>query len=445
MNVISRGIRNAFRSPLRSGAIILMLAVSMALILAMLVANASVANKINQLKAGNATQITITPAGIRGGFGGGDPLTADQVKTIDSTAHVVNVASTLTDQLGETDTNLTPSLTLGSFGMRQQRFESSSDTPGQTRRMPTPRTTVTGASDVSSVIATNKITSGSTFEGTGSDNVALVGKTLADKNNLASGSTFTTYGQTITVKGIYNTGNTFQDNGLVMPLTTLQTLTNQAGAVTSAVATADSSDNVAGVVSALQSSLAGKADIVSQQDQIDNSLAPLKSIAGLALGGVIAAAAAGAVIVLLAMIMIVRERRREIGVMKAIGGSNVKVIAQFITEALTLTVISAVIGLGIGVAVSGPLTQSLVASSSQSSTQTQTTPGSEGRGTRGGGFAFRQATTQLNTNVRSVTSVLTPQIFASSLGVIFLIAIIGSAVPAWAIARVRPAEVLRTE
>src|SRR6478735_8814521 len=118
MNVITRGMRSALRSPMRSGAIVLILAISIGLILAMLVARTSVNNKIAEVKASTATQITINPAGIMGGMGGGDPLTADQVKTIQNTAHVASVSSVLTDQLGTTDTNLTPSLELGNFGKR---------------------------------------------------------------------------------------------------------------------------------------------------------------------------------------------------------------------------------------------------------------------------------------------------------------------------------------
>lgn len=447
-------MRNALRSPVRSGAIVIMLAISMGLILAMLVARTSIDTKIATVKASTATGITINPAGISGGMGGGDPLTADQVKTITSTAHVSSVTSTLTDQLGSTDTNLVSSLTLGSFGKRQQRFDSGGesggsasfggDSTGAARPAPTPRTSVTGTSNASSVIADNKITSGTTIDGTSSSDVALVGATLATKNSLTVGSTFTAYGQTMTVKGIFTSGNTFQDSGIIMPLATVQTLTSQAGAVSSVTATADSSDDVAGIVTALKSSLGDKADITSQQAEAQNSIQPLESISSLAFAGVVGAAIAGAVIILLSMIMIVRERRREIGVIKAIGGTNVKVITQFITEALTLTVIGAIVGLGLGVAVSGPMTQSLV-SSSQTST-TQATPGSF-RGAGGGGFAggFRGASAQLKSNVQAVTSTLTPQTFAASIGIILLIAIVGSAVPAWAIARVRPAEVLRTE
>ncbi len=448
MNVVSRGIKNAFRSPLRTGAIVLMLAISIGLILSMLVARSSVSTKINEVKATAGTAITVSPAGVRGFSGGGTPLTTDQLATITKTAHIASTSATLSDQLGTTDTNLVSSLELGSFGMRQQRFDSTPSTDSTagtapTRRAPTPRTLVTGTTNPNSVSTTGSdltLTSGATINGSGSDLVALVGSDLAAKNSLAAGNTFTAYGKTITVKGIFQTGNKFQDSSIIMPLTTVQNVTGQAGAVTSVVATVDSSDHVDAVVSSLKSALGDKADITSQAAQAAANVASLQSIASLALAGVVGATIAGAVIVLLAMVMIVRERRREIGVIKAIGGSNRKVIGQFVTEALTLTVIGAVVGLGLGVLVSGPMTKSLV--TSQGST-TQATQG--GSGPNGSVRAFRGGLSQIGTNLTQVTASLTPQIFISAIGITLFIAIIGSAVPAWFIARVRPAEVLRTE
>lgn len=450
MNVVTRGIKNALRSPLRSGAIIVMLAISIGLILSMLVARSSVIAKIDDVKATAGTSITITPAGVMGFMGGGDPLTSEQVSTIKSTAHIVASSATLTDQLGTDDTNLTSSLTLGSFGARQQRFESSASTPpagaesfaggdDSSRPTPTPRTQVTGTTDANSV-STNggdlTITSGVTIDGNSSDLTALVGTDLATKNELAVGDTFTAYGKTVSVVGIYDTGNAFQDSGLIMPLATLQGLTEQAGAVTSVIVTIDSSDNVDSVVSTLKSTLGDKADVTSQAAQAASSVSSLESIASLATAGVVGATIAGAVIVLLAMVMVVRERRREIGVIKAIGGPSRSVIGQFVTEALTLTVIGAAVGLSLGILVSGPMTQSLVTSSNNStSSQQEAGPGGFVRG----GFA------QIGTNVNEVTASLTPQIFATAAGITLIIAIVGSAVPAWLIARVRPAEVLRSE
>jgi putative ABC transport system permease protein len=454
MNVITRGMRGALRSPIRSGAIIAMLAISVGLILAMLVARTSVNAKISEIKANTATAVTINPAGIRGGMGGGDPLTAAQVEKIKGTDHVSTVSSTLTDQLGEDDTNLTPSFELGNFGKRMMRFERSnsntnptfetSSEDGTAMKAPTPRTSITGTTDPSSIIANDKLTNGSMIDGSSNSMVALVGKTLAEKNSLSVGDTFTAYGQTITVKGIFSVDNAFENNGLIIPLATLQTLTEQPGAVTSVAATIDSSDNVASTVAALKNSLGDNADVVSQEEQAASSLAPLEGIAGLALAGVIGASVAGASIILLAMIMVVRERRREIGVIKAIGGSNARVITQFMTEGITLTVIGGIIGIALGITASGPMTQSLI-KSSQDTEPAQGTNRTGGPSRIASGNFGDPADAQIATNINNITSTLEPQTIAASIGIILLIAIIGSAAPAWAIARVRPAEVLRTE
>jgi putative ABC transport system permease protein len=452
MNVLTRGVRNALRSPLRSISVIIMLAISICLILAMMVARSSVNAKIDEVKASVATKVSISPAGVSGGFGGGDPLTAAQIKKIKDTAHVDSVVSTLTDQLSADDTSLTPSFELGSIGKRFAggrgsgpvvMFKSADGTSGEA---PKPRTVITGTSDPSTVIDSDKLTSGSMIDGNSSGYTALVGKTLADKNKLAIGDTFTAYGKKITVAGIYKSDNQFENNGLIMPIATVQKLTDQAGAATAATVTVDSSDNVSSTVAALKSALGDKADITSQEDQAKDSLAPLEGIASLATAGVIGASVAGAVIVLLSMIMVVRERRREIGVIKAIGGTNAKVIVQFVTEALTLTIVGGILGLALGILTSGPLTKSLVSNSDTDNPSLSAGPSNITNGPRAmrsGGL--RGISDQLGTNIKDVTSTLTPEIMLESIGIILLIAIIGSAVPAWAIARVRPAEVLRTE
>lgn len=452
MNVTTRGVKNALRSPLRSGAIVLMFAISIGLIFSMLVARSSILAKIDEVKATAGTAITVQPAGVMGLAGGGDPLTSEQIAIIKNTTHVESTTSTLTEQLGTDETNLVSSLELGAFGMRQMRFDSSGSSSSdivmedQDRPAPTPRVSVTGTTDVNSVSTDGgdlSITSGSTIDAAGSDLVALVGSSLAEKNDLQVGDTFTAYGSTITVKGIFKTDNVFQDSGVIMPLSTVQTLTNQAGAVTTVIATVDSSDNVSGAVTSLKNALGDKADITSEIEQATSSVESLQGIANLALGGVIGSAIAGAAIILLAMIMIVRERRREIGTMKAIGGTNGRVVGQFMIEGLALTVMGAFVGLVLGVFVSSPLTSSLVTSSTENPSSSQTAgPPSAGPG---GGGVLRTSFAQVGNNIGTVSASLTPQIFATAIGVTLLISLIGSALPAWFIARIRPAEVLRTE
>lgn len=422
-----------------------MLAVSTGLILAMLVARTSIEAKINEVKAATATEVTINPAGFSGGLGSGDALTTDHLKQIESTAHIKSAAATLTDQLGEKETNLKPSLELGNLGKRQLRFEANLPPGGgDVVALPEngeataikPRTMITGTTNPSD----KKLASGTMINGKGSDNEALIGRALAEKNNLKAGDTFTAYGATLTVKGIYSTENTFEDSGVIVPLATLQTLTKQSGAIGHITAMVDSSDNVSSTAVALKKALGDKVDITSQLEQAENSLAPLKGISNLALAGVIGASVAGAVIVLLSMTIIVRERRREIGVLKAIGGTNASIAGQFITEALTLTIVGGIIGLALGIVTSGSITQSLVASSEPN--KPQMIGGGQGRIEK---IDIGEVVSNFGENTRTVTTSLPPYLFATSIGITLLIAIIGSTIPVLATARIRPAEVLRSE
>ncbi len=469
MNVFSRGIKNAFRNPIKSGAIILMLAISICLILSMLVAKNSVDTKINEVKSNVGTNITVSAAGVMGFSGSGTALTSDDLATVTKTDHITSTISTLTDRMSEDDTTLESSQEMGNLGQNfgngsssTSTSDSSSTTTDSSSSSDKPdmssQITLTGTTDADSVSTDGSdlnITSGETFDGSSSNLVALVGSDLADENDLSVGDTFTAYDKTITVVGIFETDNKFQDSGLIMPLATVQTITDQADAISSITAKVDSSDNVDSTVTALKSALRDSADITSEAEQAANSVSSLESISSLTVAGVIASTIAGAVIVLLAMIMIVRERRREIGVIKAIGGTNKKVIAQFVSEALTLTVIGSIIGLTLGVLVSGPMTTSLVSNStSSSSSKTSSAPSASGQSTdsssssskQGGpGAMMQQGMDQIGTNFTQVTASLTPMTFMIAVGITLLIAIVGSAVPAWFIARVRPAEVLRTE
>lgn len=462
MNAVSRGTKNALRSPIRAGAIILMLAISITLVVSMLVARASINNKIDEVKATAGTNVTIAPAGVQGFMGGGDPLTSEQVSKIEETSHVTSIISSLSDQLGSDDTNLESALELGSFGQRQQRFESQPEDSSNSgadsmpnvpegaesgRMTMGPRITVTGTTSplATSTGTTLTLSGGEAVDGSGEALEAIIGTSLAEKNDLSVGDTFTLYEKTFTVNGIFDAGNQFQNSGIIIPLKTLQSLTDQSGAVTSVVATIDSSDNVAATVTSLKSTLGDKADITSQVEQAEQSVGSLESIANLALGSLIGAVIAGAVIILLSMIMIVRERRREIGVMKAIGGTNRSVITQFMSEALTLTIIGGLLGLVMGIAVSGPMTSSLISNNQNGSSASGSEPNTSERGSMRRFMGAEGPVGQAQRTIGDISTTVTPQVFTIAVGAILLIAILGSAIPAWFIANIKPASVLRSE
>ena len=457
MGTLIRGVKNAFRNLIRTVSVTMILALSIGLALIMLLSFQTVKAKITNVKQSVGTTITVNPAGAFGGEGGGEPLTSDQAATIKGLAHVSTVTSSLQDRLTPGDNNsLASAIDPGTLGNRngKRQFRQFEGTPpggatgasssGATTRTFTVPIQVTGVSSTAGVVTSEtKITAGTIFDAASGENVAALGTALAAKNNLSVGSTFTAYGQTIKVVAIYDAGNEFSNAGLYMPIKTLQTLSDQAGQITSITATGDSIDNVDGVVSAIKDKLgSNKVDVTSTKAAADEAIAPLENIKSISFYSLMGALVAGAVITLLIMMMIVRERRREIGVLKAIGSSNIAVVMQFVYESLVLTLLGSVIGMILGVALSNPVLKVLVNNASSSSTGAEPTiSGPGGQGFRavvrlGGG---------IQDAVQNVHATVGLDIILYGLLAAIAIAIIGSAIPAFLIAKIKPAEVMRAE
>jgi len=443
MSFIVRGAKNAFRNGLRTLSLVTILAITMGLALTMVVARQAVESRITSIKGSIGNIITISPAGGRGFSGGGNPLTQAQIDAVKKLPHVATVNESLTDQLTSSDTNLVSSIAAGSLGQRR-RSQQSGGGGGFGGGSFTPPVSAIGSDNTQNLAAlgggTAKLTSGTTFDPSTDAAVALVGSDLATKNNLVVGSTFQAYATTFTVKGIYDAGNKFSNNAIEVPLPTLQRLSQQPGAITSATAQADSIDNLSTTVASIKTSLGDSADVVSQQDTANRALEPLANITNISLYSLIGAAISGAAIIFLTMLMIVRERRREIGVYKAIGASNVKIVVQFISEAMVLTLLGSVVGMIIGAIFSNSVVQVLTAS-------TSTAGGAVSRGGfgGGGGGGFGRAVTGGVQTLQNIHATVGFSMILYGLAGAIIIAIVGSALPAFMIAKVRPAEVMRGE
>jgi len=474
MNTFTRGVRNAFRNQIRTFSIVVILGLSIGLALAMLLAHQAVEQKINSVKSSVGNTITIAPAGFSAFSQANNALTTSQLSKVSSLAHVTKLTETLTDRLttigsaqptfnfggnssssnSNNQTSLTSPVTFNTnnSGTGPRLFVSGG---GSLPSNFSPPITILGTSDPASVSGSSiSVSSGKTISGSGDTNDALVSTTMASKNNLKVGSTFTAYGDTLTVAGIFKASTQGADNDIVVSLPAEQRLSGQRGDVTSAVATVDSLDNLSATTTAVKNLLGSSADVESAQDQANATVQPLQSIKSVSLYSLIGAVIAGAVIILLTMIMIVRERRREIGVIKAIGSSNPKVMLQFMTEAITLTIMGAVIGIALGVVAADPITRTLVNNSSGStSTASAGFPGAAGgaiqRFAGAGGstnFVSRgRGLGVLRSNISNIHAAVGWSIILYGLAAAVVIAVMGSAVASWFIAKVRPAEVMRAE
>ena len=478
MNVFTRGIRNAFRNTIRTTSIVIILGISIGLSLTMLLARQAVEQKIADVQSSVGNTINISPAGFSGFSSVNNSLTSAELAKVASLPNVSKVQESLTDRLttigsstqsfgfggqsssstaSSAQTSLTSPVTIKTGGGGGHFFVTGG---GSLPTNFTPPISITGTNDPTSLDgATLTITSGSAISGSSSSDVAMISKSMASKNNLKVGSTFTAYGTTLTVSGIFTVSDEAAAGTVIVSLPTEQSLSGQTGDVTSAIVTVNSLNNLSSVTAAIKSTLgSSNADVTSSQAEANETVAPLNSVKNISLFSLIGAVIAGALIILLVMVMIVRERRREIGVLKAIGGSNVKIIFQFITEAVTLTILGAVIGLIIGVIGGTPVTKLLV--DNTTSTTTSTTTASRGqfggggavggttRPTGGGGgsfFATRLGGNNVSTGFKDIKAAAGWSLLLYGFGSAILIAVLGSTFAAGLIVKVRPAEVIRTE
>ncbi|WP_247040114.1 ABC transporter permease [Arthrobacter rhizosphaerae] len=460
MSVLARSVGNAFRNKIRTTAVVAVLAVAIGLALAMLVANQAVTAKVTELNASVGTTLTVNPAGGQGFEGGGEPLTVQQAATAAQVPNVTEVVGTKALRLrnatemaaqgaggaggfgGQATTTMTTSLTpavdAGTLGNRNQETGTTGSQPARTFSLPI-TATGTGA-EVDSTGKALDITEGSGLgDYTAASKSALLGTTLAEKNSLKVGSTFTINDQTFTVAGLFDAGTAFGNNAVYLTLTEAQTLAALPGELSTMIVTVNSMENVDAAKTALQTALGtDKADVTQGQRNLETAVSSLDSVKNISLIAFVAALGTAGLIILLIMVMLVRERRKEIGVLKAIGAPNRTIGLQFVLEALVLVTLGSAVGAAVASFASGSIATALIGSS----TTTTAAPGVR-RAT--GGFPGGDPLGGANQLLTSVTASASPGVIAAGIAAVFGVAIIGALVPALLTARIRPIEVLRGE
>ncbi|GAC1405641.1 MAG: hypothetical protein NVSMB6_00560 [Burkholderiaceae bacterium] len=157
----------------------------------------------------------------------------------------------------------------------------------------------------------------------------------------AGGRQFLFNGQPFQVIGIYTTANDFGDNHVFMPLKVFRETYHPGEKLSKIFVTVDSVANVEQVVRELKT--IPEADVVTIPESVSTARSTLGNLSVASGYAALMLFAIGAVLVVFVMILSTRERVREIGTLKAIGGSNHEIVVQFLAEAVA---ISGLAGLG---------------------------------------------------------------------------------------------------
>ncbi len=320
MSSVSRSVKNVFRNKARTLAVILIIGLSIGVFLSMSVVNANIAENTTSLSEGMDTTITISPAGSM------IPMSADmmnesvitQIETvehIEAIQKLILVIESSDSRRGTPIQGLDPSISVFLFS---------------------------GGS-------IGEITSGRTLDSSDiGQPVAIIGLEYSNDNDVNVGDSIDMNGISVEVVGIFDSGTRLGGNTIIMPYDTLKSAYSLDGPNIIYV-TVDTIGNMGLVEEELKDTLGTEDYDVAplsalMGDRADMLQENIDSIsANSELGSLVSLLTAAAVMVFV-MMLVTRERIREIGVLKAIGFRNSRIMAQFFTESMTLATIGFVVG-----------------------------------------------------------------------------------------------------
>jgi len=106
-------------------------------------------------------------------------------------------------------------------------------------------------------------------------------------------------------------------------------------------------------------------DVSINQAALDRVTGPLNSLRGTSMTFTVIVLALGAVVLALISYMAMRERKYEVGVLRAIGMGKVKIAIGVFTETVAITALCLVVGLGLGYMAAQPVADRLLANEVQ--------------------------------------------------------------------------------
>lgn len=233
---------------------------------------------------------------------------------------------------------------------------------------------------------------------------AILGEIYADDNDYNVGDTIKIDGEEFEIVGIYETGDQNMAGGVFTSISKVGDLMNDDDSISNIyvkVKKGEDPQAVADRIDKMYGDDIATITSVMEMQQMGDMLNMLQaSTWAISLLAIVV----GGLGIINTMLMSVFERTREIGVLKAVGWSNKKILTMIVGESLVITIVSAIIGSIIGFA----------------------------------------ACTLLGPQM-GIDPLFTPKIFIQAFGIAIVVGIIGGLYPAIKAVKLPPTEALRYE
>ncbi len=402
MSIVSRSLRDVFRKKARTLGVILIVGLTLGVFLTLSIVDANVAASAQQLAEGIDTIVTVRPAGSFGFFSS-ETIDESVLPLVEASPHVVGVQKLiLFREGGGQQPGGGPG---GRGGPRQGALVEGLD--------PSEDLVIFGGGTI-------LLTSGRSLNADDADaRVALVGVSYGETQGVGLGDDVVVNGTSFTVVGLFTSGTVFGDNAILIPFEAARSALGLAGPHLLYVEV-DTVGNVDATVADLGDSLGTEFDVVplstTQGAFLQSALDAIRASSQL---GASISLGTGLAVMVFTMVLVTRERVREMGLLKALGFRNGKIVSQFFLESLMLAGLGFLVGLVVAI-VGGPTLANLLA---------------RGASPAGG----------LVGSFLAVEFALDPTVVVFALLATALMGVVGSLYPIVKALRMSPAEALRDE
>ena len=233
---------------------------------------------------------------------------------------------------------------------------------------------------------------------------AILGEIYADDNDYKVGDTIKIDGEEFEIVGIYETGDQNMAGGVFTSISKVGDLMDDDDSISNIYVKVKKGEDPQAVADRIDEKYGDDIATITSVMEMQQMGDMLNMLQASTWAISLLAIVVGGLGIINTMLMSVFERTREIGVLKAVGWSNKKILTMIVGESLVITIVSAIIGSIIGFA----------------------------------------ACTLLGPQM-GITPLFTPKIFIQAFGIAIVVGIIGGLYPAIKAVKLPPTEALRYE
>ena len=243
---------------------------------------------------------------------------------------------------------------------------------------------------------------GRLFEDNASE--AILGEIYAEDNNYSVGDSIKIDGEDFEIVGIYETGDQSMAGGVFTSITKVGDLMDDEDSISNIYVKVKKGEDAQAVADRIDEKNGDNITTITSVMEMEQMASMLTMLEASSWAISLLAIVVGGLGIINTMLMSVFERTREIGVLKAVGWSNRKILTMIVGESLVITIVSAIIGSIIGFA----------------------------------------ACTLLGPQM-GISPLFTPKIFIQAFSIAIVVGIIGGLYPAIKAVKLPPTEALRYE